>query len=165
MNLKLTFLAAALVFSLSLQAGEKAVATEKPSFSATQTVQLTASVVGVDRVAHTVTLKGPEGNTRTLEAQPYNLKKIDIGDTVNVVYAQNMSIEVFANDGMEPGAGIIGASPSLEKRISPVALSSMTACSAGVSMIWAPAGPTRKASPKMAARIGDRRFIRRGPPL
>ena len=72
MNLKLSFLVTALVFSLSLQAGEKAVATEKPSFSATQTVQLTASVVGIDRVAHTVTLKGPEGNARTLEAQPYN---------------------------------------------------------------------------------------------
>jgi hypothetical protein len=110
MNLKLTFLAAALVFSLSLQASEKAVATEKPSFSATQMGQLTASVVGIDREALTVTLKGPEGNTQTLEATAYNMKKIDIGDTVNVEYVQNMTIEVFANDGMEPGAGVMGVS-------------------------------------------------------
>jgi hypothetical protein len=126
MNLKLIFLAAALTFSLSLQAGEKAVATEKPSFSATQTVQLTASVVGVDKEAHTVTLKGPEGNTLTLEAQAYNMKKIDIGDTVNVEYVQNMSIEVFANDGMEPGAGIIAATAENVEGETPAAMELVT---------------------------------------
>ncbi len=126
MNFKLTFLAAALVLSLSLQAGEKSVATEKPSFSATQTVQLTASVVGIDRVANTVTLKGPEGNARTLEAQPYNLKKIDIGDTVNVEYAQNMTIEVFANDGMEPGAGVMAATGKNVEGETPAAMEVIT---------------------------------------
>jgi len=109
MNFRLTILALTLVFSLSVQAGEKAVAAEKPSFSASQTVQLTASVVAIDREASTITLQGPEGNTETLEAQPYNMKKIDIGDTVNVEYVQNMTIEVFANDDMEPGAGVMGA--------------------------------------------------------
>jgi hypothetical protein len=126
MNFKLIFLAAALVFSLSLQAGEKAVATEKPSFSATQTVQLTASVVGIDREANTVTLKGPEGNARTLEAQPYNMKKIDIGDTVNVEYAQHMTIEVFANDGMEPGAGVMGAMGENKEGETPAAMEMIT---------------------------------------
>jgi hypothetical protein len=126
MNLKLTFLVTALVFSLSLQAGEKAVATEKPSFSATQTVQLTASVVGIDREANTVTLQGPEGNTQTLEAQPYNMKKIDIGDTVNVEYVQNMTIEVFANDGMEPGAGVMGAKGENKEGETPAAMEMMT---------------------------------------
>jgi hypothetical protein len=126
MNLKFIFLAAALVFSLSLQAGEKAVSTEKPSFSATQTVQLTASVVGIDREASTVTLKGPEGNTQTLEAQPYNMKKIDIGDTVSVEYVQNMTIEVFANDGMEPGAGVLGASAENVEGETPAAMEMVT---------------------------------------
>ena len=126
MNSKLTFLAAALIFSLSLQAGEKVVATEKPSFSATQTVQLTASVVGIDREALTVTLKGPEGNTQTLEAQAYNMKKIDIGDTVNVEYVQNMTIEVFANDGMEPGAGVLGVSGENTEGETPAALEMVT---------------------------------------
>jgi hypothetical protein len=126
MNLKLMFLAASLVFSLSLQAGEKAVSTEKPSFSATQTVQLTASVVGIDREANTVTLKGPEGNSQTLEAQPYNMKMIDIGDTVNVEYVQNMTIEVFANDGMEPGAGILGATAENVEGETPAAMEMVT---------------------------------------
>jgi hypothetical protein len=126
MNLKLIFLATALVFSMSLQAGEKAVATEKPSFSATQTVQLTALVVGFNKEAKTVTLKGPEGNTKTLEAQPYNMEKINIGDTVNVEYVQNMTIEVFANDGMEPGAGVMAATAENVEGETPAAMEMVT---------------------------------------
>jgi hypothetical protein len=111
MKLKLILLITALTFSLSLQAGDKASATEKPSISATQTVQLTTVVDAVDREARTVTLKGPQGNTRTLKAREdsNNIDQIEVGDLVNVEYVQHMSIEVFANDGMEPGAGVMGA--------------------------------------------------------
>lgn len=102
---------AALLVSLTLQAGDDVAATEKPSFSATQKVQLTTVVEAVDREARTVTLKGPQGNTRTLQAREdsNNIDQIEVGDLVNVEYVQNMSIEVFANDGMEPGAGVMGA--------------------------------------------------------
>jgi len=101
----------ALLVSLSVQAGKEAATTEKPSFSATQTVQLTTVVEAIDRQARTVTLKGPQGNTRTLQAREdsNNIDMIEVGDLVNVEYVQNMSIEVFANDGMEPGAGVMGA--------------------------------------------------------
>lgn len=126
MKSKLVCLAITLVFSLSLQAGENATAVEKPSFEATQTVQLTASVVGINREANTVTLKGPEGNTETLEAQPYNMKRINIGDTVNVEYVQNMTIEVFANDGSEPGAGVMGATSQNMEGDTPAAMELMT---------------------------------------
>jgi len=128
MKLKLIFLAAALVFTLSLQAGEKAAATDKPSFSATQTVQLTASVVAIDREARTITLKGPEGNTKTLQADPdsNNIDRIELGDTVNVEYVQNMSIEVFANDGMEPGAGVMGAKGKNKEGETPAAMEMIT---------------------------------------
>lgn len=105
------FMFTALLASLSLQAGDEAAVTEKPSFSATQKVQLTTVVEAVDREARTVTLKGPQGNTRTLQARAdsNNIDQIEVGDLVNVEYVQNMSIEVFANDGMEPGAGVMGA--------------------------------------------------------
>ena len=128
MKLKLIFLVTALVFSLSLQAGDKAAATEKPSFSATQTVQLTASVVAVDREARTITLKGPEGNTKTLQADEdsNNIDKIVVGDTVNVEYVQHMSIEVFANDGMEPGAGVMGAKGRNPEGETPAAMELVT---------------------------------------
>jgi Cu/Ag efflux protein CusF len=107
MKLKLIVLVTAFVVSLSLQAGEKTAAVEKPSFSASQKVQVTTVVEAVDREARTVTLKGPQGNTRTIQAREdsNNIDQIEVGDLVNVEFVQHMSIEVFANDGMEPGAG------------------------------------------------------------
>lgn len=111
MKLKLMLLVALLTVSLSLQAGTEAASTEKPSFSATETVQLIAVVDAIDREARTVTLKGPKGNARTLQADPdsNNIDKIEVGDKVDVEFVQHMSIEVFANDGMEPEAGVMAA--------------------------------------------------------
>lgn len=111
MKMKLLFLIAALSIALSLQAGDEAATTEKPSFSATQTIQLTTVVDAIDREARTVTLKGPQGNTRTIQAREDsdNIDRIEVGDNVNVEFVQHMSIEVFANDGMEPGSGVMTA--------------------------------------------------------
>jgi hypothetical protein len=128
MKLKLLVLAAAMVFSLSLQAGDEAAVTEKPSFSATQKVQLTASVFAIDREARTITLRGPEGNNRTLQADEgsNNIDKIEVGDTVNVEYVQHMSIEVFANDGMEPGEGVMAAKAKNKEGETPAAMEMIT---------------------------------------
>ena len=112
MKLKLILLVTALIFSLSLQAGNEVAVREKPpSISTTQTVQLTTVVDAIDREARTITLKGPEGGTRTIQMMEdsNNIDKIVIGDTVNVEYVQHMSIEVMANDGMEPGTGTMSA--------------------------------------------------------
>jgi hypothetical protein len=111
MKLKLLLLVTALIVSLSLQAGDEAVATEKPSISATQKVKVTTVVEAVDREARTITLLGPEGNSRTIKAREdsNNIDQIEVGDLVNVEYVQHMSIEVFANDGMEPGTGTMTA--------------------------------------------------------
>ena len=111
MKLKLILLVTALIFSLSLQAANEAVATDKPSISTTQKIQLTTVVDAIDREARTITLKGPEGNTRTIQMMEgsSNIDKIVVGDTVNVEYVQHMSLEVFANDGMEPGTGTMAA--------------------------------------------------------
>ena len=112
MKLNMIFLVIALSVSLSLQAGDEASGTEKPSFSATQTIQLTTVVDAIDREARTITLKGPQGNTRTIQAREDsdNIDRIEVGDNVDVEFIQHMSIEVFANDGMEPGAGVMAAS-------------------------------------------------------
>jgi Cu/Ag efflux protein CusF len=128
MKLKLILLITALIFSLSLQAGEKAAATEKPSFSATRTMQMTAVVDAVDREARTVTLKGPEGNTRTIKARDdsNNIDQIEVGDLVNVEFVQHMSIEVFANDGMEPGSGTMAATAVNEEGETPAAVEMIT---------------------------------------
>jgi hypothetical protein len=134
MKLKLILLITALVFSLSLQAGDKAAATEKPSFSATQTVQLIAVVDAVDREARTITLKGPQGNTRTIQARAdsNNIDKIEVGDQVNVEYIQNMSIEVFANDGMEPGSGMMAATGINKEGETPAGMEVLTSVTTAV---------------------------------
>lgn len=111
MKMKLLSLVAALVVSLSLQAGDPAAKVEKPSISATQKVHVTTVIDAIDREARTVTLKGPQGNTRTLQAREdsHNIDKLEVGDQVDVEFIQHMSIEVFENDGSEPSAGVLAA--------------------------------------------------------
>lgn len=104
-------LAASLALPGFLMAGNEAATAEKPSISATQKVQVVTVVEAVDYEARTVTLKGPEGNTRTIKAENTpNLEQVQVGDQVNVEYVQHLSIEVFANDGTEPGQGVMTAS-------------------------------------------------------
>lgn len=129
MKLKLTLLLTLLFTSLTIHAGEEAAAAvEKPSFSATQTVQLTAVIDAIDREARTVTLRGPEGNTRTLQAREdsNNIDKIEVGDMVDVEFVQHMSIEVYANEGMEPGAGVMVASGVNEEGDAPARMEVVT---------------------------------------
>lgn len=104
-------LSLALILPLGSQADNEAPATDKPSISATQMVQVTTIVEAIDLETRQVTLRGPEGNSRTITAseEAKNLDQIDVGDHVNVEYVQHMSIEVFANDGMEPGSGTLSA--------------------------------------------------------
>jgi Cu/Ag efflux protein CusF len=102
---------AGLASSVILAAGNEAATVEKPSISATQKVMLTTVVKAVDLETRTVTLKGPDGNLKIIKAEKTpNLEQVQIGDQVNVEYAQHMSIEVFANDGTEPGQGMMSAS-------------------------------------------------------
>ena len=128
MKLKLILLITALIFSLSLQAGEEVVASEKPSFSATRTMQVTTVVDAVDREVRTITLKGPEGNTRTIKAREdsNNIDQIVVGDLVNVEFVQHMSIEVFANDGMEPGSGTMAATAVNKEGETPAGMEMIT---------------------------------------
>ena len=111
MNTKPLVLAAALMLPLSAWSGEQQEAPDKPSISATQIVKLTAVVEAIDLETRQVTLRGPEGNSRTITAseEARNLDQVNPGDTVNAEYIQNLTIEVFANDGMEPGAGSMSA--------------------------------------------------------
>ena len=98
-----------LLLSAVAFAGEAPV--EKPSFSATQTITLTAEVMAVDRENMTVTLQGPEGNQRTIAVgeQARRLDEVEVGDTVMVEYLQNFSIDVVAAEGAEPGSGTMTA--------------------------------------------------------
>jgi hypothetical protein len=69
---------------------------EKPRRVEVNTVEVVATVEAIDYKARTVTLKGPEGNTRTLKVGPEakrfdNVKK---GDEVYVSYTETTAISV-----------------------------------------------------------------------
>ena len=51
-----------------------------------------------------------EGNTETVIARNTpNLEEVKVGDRVDVEYLQNVTIDVFANDGTEPSEGLMTA--------------------------------------------------------
>jgi len=108
MNKVLTLLAALLLFASSPGwSTESAAATDKPSMTTSQTVVLTAVVEAINHETREVTLRGPEGNTVSFVASEdaRNLGQVKVGDIVMAEYVQSMTVEVFANDGTEPGAG------------------------------------------------------------
>ena len=58
-----------------------------------QQVTITATIVAIDKKAHTVTIKGPEGNTETVKARdPKNLDKVKVGDLVEITYTRALAI-------------------------------------------------------------------------
>ena len=67
----------------------------------TRTIQVTAQVVGIDRRARTVTLKGPEGKVADIVAGPEvrNFDQIRTGDMVVVRYVQALSLELRKTTG------------------------------------------------------------------
>ncbi len=117
MNKTLILLATLLLVASTSWAGEKAPVADKPSMSTSETIILTAMVEAINHETREVTLRGPEGNSASFVAseEARNLDQVQVGDIVMAEYVQSMSIEVFANDGMEPGAGEIAAAGRSEK--------------------------------------------------
>ena len=98
MNSRNIILAGLLALSLAvpgfLFAGNEPAALEKPSISARQTVKIVTRVEAIDYETKRVTLKGPEGNLKTIKAEK----------------TQNLSIEVVDGQGAQPGQGVMSAS-------------------------------------------------------
>ncbi|NOR20081.1 MAG: hypothetical protein GQ538_08355, partial [Xanthomonadales bacterium] len=107
MKKALSLLTALLLFTTPCWSAESDSAMERPSMSTTQTVIVTAQVEAINHETREVTLRGPEGKTVSFVASEdaRNLPQVSVGDIVVAEYVQSMSIEVFANDGYEPGAG------------------------------------------------------------
>ena len=117
----LALLATLLLFASPCWSGDKAPVTDKPSMSTSETVILTAMVEAINQETREVTLRGPEGNSVSFVAseEARNLGQVQVGDIVMAEYVQSMSIEVFANDGVEPGAGEIAAAGRSEEGAMP----------------------------------------------
>jgi hypothetical protein len=75
---------------------ERALPGQKPAVAVAGTVEIKAEVVGIDKGNRTVTLKGPEGNTRTVKVDPKveRFDELAVGDTVVVRYTEAIAIAV-----------------------------------------------------------------------
>ena len=102
----------ALFLSITIaQAGEEPAEQVKISIFTSQSAQITAVVEAIDHETREVKLRGSEGNAVVITAseEARNLAQVKVGDIVSAEVIQSMRIEVFANDGMEPGRGEIAA--------------------------------------------------------
>jgi hypothetical protein len=67
----------------------------KPGAAAASITTVTVTIVGIDKSAGTVTVKGPRGNVVTVKARdPRNLDRVSVGDLVDVTYTEAVEIAV-----------------------------------------------------------------------
>ena len=68
---------------------------QMPAGGAARRVTITAKIEAIDLDKGTVTLSGPQGNTRTIKARhPQNLKKVKVGDLVDISYTEAVALKV-----------------------------------------------------------------------
>jgi Cu/Ag efflux protein CusF len=68
---------------------------ETPAAAVGQQITATVTVVAIDRKAHTVTVKGPAGQTETVKARdPGNLDNMKAGDLVELTYTRALAISL-----------------------------------------------------------------------
>src|SRR5262245_210784 len=66
---------------------------ETPAGAVGQQVVVTATITAIDKAAHTVTIKGPDGTTETVKARdPKNLEAVKVGDLVEITYTRALAI-------------------------------------------------------------------------
>jgi hypothetical protein len=104
--LKYTSVLALLLAGTTAMAGDEQAATEKPSFSASQSQMVTARVETINHETREVTLLRADGETISFTAsdEARNLDQVAVGDIVVAQYVSSISIEVIANDGVQAGA-------------------------------------------------------------
>jgi hypothetical protein len=105
-QVKVEFLESVALFVKKSQGGPPAVKSgtavtvaplgEKPAIGAVDTVVVTAEVEAIDYGERTVTLKGPEGNSRTFKVGPdvEELETVKIGDKVVAQYTVAVAVSV-----------------------------------------------------------------------
>jgi hypothetical protein len=68
---------------------------ERPAAAMGHQVTILADVVGVNRKAKTISLKGPKGNVVTLDVRnPDQFKVVKVGDQVEAIYTEAVGISV-----------------------------------------------------------------------
>lgn len=68
---------------------------ERPAGAEVQELVVIAVIEAIDKENEQVTLKGPEGNSKTVKVRdPANLEKVAVGDNVMITYTRALAINV-----------------------------------------------------------------------
>ncbi|MFW2366377.1 MAG: hypothetical protein ACN4GW_08165 [Desulforhopalus sp.] len=96
--------------------GQGSAESSKPGVIEAVEVTIEATVEAVNHETREVTLKGPEGNLVTIEADERvkNLAQVEVGDKVTVDYVEAVTIQVFGKDEVEAGASAMTVAGSAE---------------------------------------------------
>jgi len=83
----------------------KAKAGDKPAVAGGRQVTAIAEVTALDPVKKTITLKGPRGNSLTLDVRnPEQFKVVKLGDQVEVTYTEALAVSVVPAKAAAPKA-------------------------------------------------------------
>jgi hypothetical protein len=90
---------------------------ERPSFYASQTEMVSAVVEAIDHDTRVVTVRTNDGESLTFTAgeEVRNLGQVSVGDVLMAEYEETISIEVMANEGLEPDAATMDAMARAEE--------------------------------------------------
>jgi hypothetical protein len=96
---------------------EEEAALDRPSFSASQSMMVSAVVEAIDHETRVVTVRKPDGEeiTFTASEEARNLDQVKVGDVLIAEYVESVSIDVMANDGLEADAAEITAMTRTEE--------------------------------------------------
>lgn len=106
----ISIVALLLTATVVLAANEDAMM-DRPSFSASQSMTISAVVEAIDHETRVVTLRKADGEAVTFTAsdEVRNLDQVEVGDVLVAEYIESVSIDVMANEGMQADAAEVSA--------------------------------------------------------
>ena len=110
-KIKLASTVALLMVAGVIWAANEDTMAEKPAFSASQTMIVSAVVEAINHETRVVTVRKPDGEAITFTAsdEARNLGQVKIGDTLIATYKETVSVAVMANERIEADAATASA--------------------------------------------------------
>jgi hypothetical protein len=114
---KPSILIALLSVSTLAMAQDDAAPMDRPSMFSSRSMTVSAVVEAINHETRVVTVRKGDGEeiTFTASEEARNLDQVAVGDVLMAEYVESVSIQVIANDGMEPAAAAATAMARTEK--------------------------------------------------